>query len=121
MNCIYCRTSTTENSGKAHVFPEALAQNRLTIPRGAVCNQCNNYIGIRLDQNLVRYPLIAFAIQFVGTSGKRGKTTSRIGTDTSCRRNRRVQTDFVTGKTGTACHAGRKAAFPGSRTRRFRV
>jgi hypothetical protein len=79
MRCIYCRKSTTENSGKAHVFPEALAQNRLTLPRGVICDHCNNYIGIRLDQNLVRYPLMAFAIQFLGTSGKRGKPRCELG------------------------------------------
>jgi hypothetical protein len=79
MRCIYCRKSTNENSGRAHVFPEALAQNPLTLPQGTVCDQCNNYIGIRLDQNLVRYPLVAFAIQFLGTSGKRGKPRCELG------------------------------------------
>jgi len=79
MQCLFCSKPTTEQCGEYHVLPEALAQNRIVLPRGAVCDPCNHYIGRRLDTNLVRYPLIAFAIQFLGTAGKSGKPRHTVG------------------------------------------
>ncbi len=79
MRCLFCGKPTTEKCGEYHVFSHALAKNRVVLPRGAVCDGCNHYIGRRLDTNLVRYPLIAFAIQFLGTTGKSGKPRRTIG------------------------------------------
>jgi hypothetical protein len=60
-------------------MPEALAQNKLTLPRGAECDACNAYAGNKLESNLIRYPDIALAIQLVGAPGKSGKSRADIG------------------------------------------
>jgi hypothetical protein len=77
--CIYCKRPTSETEDRAHVFPEALAQNDLLLPAGAACGGCNRYLGHELDAALLHHPVIAFCIQFLGVPGKRGKPRMRIG------------------------------------------
>ena len=38
MHCIYCREPSDDALGVAHVFPEAIAQNDITLPKGTVCD-----------------------------------------------------------------------------------
>jgi hypothetical protein len=77
--CIYCKEESSASVGVPHVFPEALSRNTLVLPRGVECDGCNEYAGKRLDSNLVRHPVIAMTIQFLGAPGKRGKTRSQVG------------------------------------------
>ncbi len=77
--CIYCKCDSSSSTSIPHVMPEALASNELILPIGTECDACNAYAGNKLEQNLIRYPDIAFAIQFLGTPGKRGKPRSKVG------------------------------------------
>jgi hypothetical protein len=61
------------------VIPEAIGRNQLVLPKGAECDACNQYAGKRLESNLIRYPEIALAVQFLGTPGKSGKSRAEIG------------------------------------------
>lgn len=79
LKCIYCKRDSGVRPGIAHVFPEVLHANDEVLPRGAVCDPCNQYLGRRLDENLARYPSIAMAVQFLATPGKGGKARKRIG------------------------------------------
>ena len=76
--CIYCRTVTTGSEGKAHVLPEAIVENNLVLPRGSVCDVCNNYLG-ELDTALATHPLIAFGIQAFALPGRTGRSRVRLG------------------------------------------
>ena len=77
MRCIYCLEATTGREGEAHVFPEAIMQNDGVLPRGSVCDGCNNYLG-QLDTALVAHPLISLAIQFHGLPGKTGRARDKV-------------------------------------------
>jgi hypothetical protein len=79
MVCIYCKGDSSSSRGVPHVLPEALSKNELKLPRGVECDGCNQYAGRRLESNLIRYPQVAFAIQFLGAPGKRGVTRQQIG------------------------------------------
>jgi hypothetical protein len=79
LKCIYCKKETGARVGIAHIFPEALHANDEVLPRGSVCDGCNQYLGRRLDENLIRYPSVALAIQFLATPGKSGKSRKLIG------------------------------------------
>jgi hypothetical protein len=77
--CIYCRTATSNATGVAHVFPEAVIKNDFTLPRGAVCDRCNQYLGHELDATIVQYPAVAIYVQFAGLPGKSGSPRELIG------------------------------------------
>lgn len=76
--CIYCPTETTGDEGRAHVVPEAIFENDLTLPDGACCEDCNNYLG-KLDSALISHPLISMYAQFLGLPGKGGAERKELG------------------------------------------
>src|SRR2546425_566393 len=77
--CIYCKLPTSDNEANAHVFPEALVQNDLLLPPGAVCTKCNQYLGHELDAALLHHTWIGFCVQFLALPGKKGRPRDRIG------------------------------------------
>lgn len=77
--CIYCKGDSSQSTSVSHVIPELLTKNELTLPVGAECDDCNAYAGQSLEPHLGRYPEIAFAIQFLGSPGKRGKVRAEMG------------------------------------------
>ena len=78
MRCIYCLDTTNGREGEAHIFPESLMANEEVLPRGAVCDGCNNYLS-DLDKTLATHPLISLAIQFRALPGKRKKARAKVG------------------------------------------
>lgn len=76
--CIYCRATTQRSDGLAHVLPEAISKNDLTLPRGSVCNACNGYLG-RLDTAVANHREISVAIQAFGLIGKTGRKRRQLG------------------------------------------
>jgi hypothetical protein len=63
----------------AHVVAEGIGSNELTLPRGAVCDRCNHYIGHELETVLVAHPVISLAIQTFHLKGKGGRRRKRVG------------------------------------------
>lgn len=78
MRCIYCLEDSSTTRGLAHVAPEGLGPHKLTLPLGAVCDACNNYLG-QLDTTFVAHPVIALATQFLGVHGKKGRPRAQLG------------------------------------------
>jgi HNH endonuclease len=79
MRCIYCLESSDDAKGLAHVIPEGIAANDLTLPRGAVCDSCNTYLGHELDAVMIAHPVLALIIQFLRLPGKDGSVRKRLG------------------------------------------
>jgi hypothetical protein len=55
--CLYCEREDREFKGNEHVVPESLGNNNLILPKGVVCDQCNNGVLSQLDNHLVNFPL----------------------------------------------------------------
>jgi hypothetical protein len=77
-HCLYCRTPTTGEEGRAHALPEAIVANNLIMPPGSQCNSCNNYLK-RLDSALASYSGISLWIQALGLPGKKGRPRQQLG------------------------------------------
>jgi hypothetical protein len=78
MTCIYCERATSGAEGRAHVFPEAIVANEIVLPRGTVCDRCNNYLS-ELDRVLVLHNHIWPVIQVLGFPGKKGHVRKKLG------------------------------------------
>lgn len=64
--CIYCLTTTNTFTSEEHVFPESLGNDELILPKGYVCDQCNNGILARLDEALLEFgPIALLQVQMV--------------------------------------------------------
>lgn len=78
MRCIYCLSVSTGSTNRAHVAPEALLKNNLTLPIGAECDTCNERLG-RMDDAFVHHNRIWAPIFLLGAPGKRGRTRKELG------------------------------------------
>lgn len=65
-HCIYCLTKTGKFTSEEHIFPESLGNDEFVLPKGYVCDKCNNEVLARLDNTLLKFPPIAMLqVQFV--------------------------------------------------------
>lgn len=58
--CIYCLQTTGSFKSEEHIFPESLGNDELILPRGYVCDKCNNGVLSQLDNALIKFEPIAF-------------------------------------------------------------
>jgi hypothetical protein len=58
--CIYCLSTTGTFSSEEHILPESLGNDELVLPKGCVCDTCNNGILATLDECLLQFEPIAF-------------------------------------------------------------
>ena len=64
--CIYCLSTTGNFKSEEHIFPESLGNDELVLPKGYVCDKCNNGVLSQLDNALTKFEPIAFLqVQFV--------------------------------------------------------
>jgi hypothetical protein len=71
--CIYCLSSDNTFRSEEHIFPEGLGNDDAVLPKGYVCDTCNNGILSELDSYLIDFEPIAFSqVQYVpyNKSGK---------------------------------------------------
>lgn len=58
--CIYCLTESGKFTSEEHIIPESIGQDELVLPKGMVCDACNNGVLAQLDQAFLHFDLIAF-------------------------------------------------------------
>jgi hypothetical protein len=64
--CIYCSSSDNTFQSEEHIFPEGLGNDEAILPKGYVCDLCNNGILSTLDSYLLEFEPIAFLqVQYV--------------------------------------------------------
>lgn len=51
--CIFCRRSSETSKSVEHVFPESLGNIDHMLPKGAVCDRCNNYFAVKIEKPLL--------------------------------------------------------------------
>lgn len=74
--CIYCLSTGPEGdfTTMEHVYPESLGNQDLILPKGSVCQKCNNTILSDLDKYLVEHdPINLLRVFFVPWNPKTGK------------------------------------------------
>jgi hypothetical protein len=72
-HCIYCLKKSGPFTSEEHIFPEALGNEELILPRGYVCNRCNNGVLSRLDNFLLDFEPISFLRVIYSPYTKAGK------------------------------------------------
>jgi len=58
--CIYCLQTIGSFKSEEHIFPESLGNDELILPKGYVCDKCNNGVLAQLDDVLIKFEPIAF-------------------------------------------------------------
>ena len=50
MKCIFCKHDSSSSVSVEHVIPESLGNKKTVLPKGAVCDSCNNYFASKVEK-----------------------------------------------------------------------
>lgn len=53
MNCIFCKKESSNDKSIEHIIPESLGNKDHTLPKGIVCDKCNNYFARKIEGPLL--------------------------------------------------------------------
>lgn len=53
MTCVFCKTASDSSRSEEHVVPESLGNLDYVLPRGVVCDACNNYFATKIEGPLL--------------------------------------------------------------------
>jgi hypothetical protein len=53
MNCIFCKYESCSSRSVEHIIPESIGNSKHVLPRGVVCDRCNNYFARKVEQPLL--------------------------------------------------------------------
>lgn len=56
MRCIFCKSDSTKSRSTEHILPESLGNIEHVLPRGVVCDTCNNYFARKVEGPLLNTP-----------------------------------------------------------------
>jgi hypothetical protein len=70
--CIFCRSPSEYVTSCEHIIPESLGCNE-KLPRGIVCDKCNNYFSSEIDKALQEYHFIGILKALLVAKTKKGK------------------------------------------------
>jgi len=50
MRCLFCKCPSDDATSVEHIVPESLGNRRHILPRGAICDRCNNYFSREVER-----------------------------------------------------------------------
>ncbi len=51
--CIFCKKKSNHSIGREHIVPESLGNKSHVLPKGIVCDKCNNYFSRKVEKPLL--------------------------------------------------------------------
>jgi hypothetical protein len=79
MRCIFCRMDSTASRSREHVIPESLGNKSIVLPKGVVCDKCNNYFSREVERPFLESPAIRTLRFNQGLESKKGRVPSIPG------------------------------------------
>lgn len=56
MQCIFCHKDASLSRSVEHIIPESLGNKHHFLPKGYVCDNCNNYFSVKIENKLLTQP-----------------------------------------------------------------
>lgn len=53
IRCLFCGCDSTNSKSVEHIIPESLGNTELVLPRGVVCDKCNNYFSREIENKVL--------------------------------------------------------------------
>src|SRR5271170_2839392 len=79
MRCLFCKSTSDSSRSVEHIIPESIGNTRRTLPRGAVCDQCNNYFSRKVEAPVLSHQLFRNLRAWHQVPNKRGRSPSLVG------------------------------------------
>jgi len=58
MRCIFCKTLSDGSHSVEHIIPESLGNIDHFLPKGLVCDDCNNYFARKIEKPILESPMM---------------------------------------------------------------
>jgi hypothetical protein len=79
MRCIFCKQDSSTSRSVEHVMPESIGSKKRVLPRGMVCDKCNNYFARKVEEPVLSHPSMRNVRAWYQVPSKRGKYPSMVG------------------------------------------
>ena len=50
MRCLFCKQNSSDSISVEHIIPESLGNKTAILPKGIVCDKCNNYFARKVEK-----------------------------------------------------------------------
>jgi hypothetical protein len=61
VNCIFCKQASDHSKSIEHIVPESLGNKEHYLPKGIVCDKCNNYFANKIERPMLELPYFVSA------------------------------------------------------------
>jgi len=79
MKCVFCKENSDSSISIEHIIPESLGNKKAILPRGIVCDSCNNYFARKIEQELLNIPFYKSLRSRYGVESKKRKIPFDVG------------------------------------------
>lgn len=79
MRCIFCKSLSDSSRSVEHIIPESLGNTKQILPRGVVCDKCNNYFARKVEKPFLDASGITELRSFQFIPNKKGIIPSSTG------------------------------------------
>ena len=79
MNCLFCKNISDNSSSVEHIIPESLGNKEHVLPKGIVCDQCNQYFAIKIEKEVLEQGYFKYARSIQNIETKKGKIVPADG------------------------------------------
>lgn len=79
MLCIFCACDSTYSRSVEHIMPESIGSKKRLLPRGVVCDKCNNYFSRKVEQPILNHPWMRNIRAWEQIPNKKGRYQSLVG------------------------------------------
>jgi len=99
MKCIFCKANSDGSISIEHILPESLGNKEHLLPRGVVCDSCNNYLSREVEKPILASGIFRLIRNDRQISSKKGRIPVFGKTDNPSLPDYRVMGRFI-GKIG---------------------
>lgn len=71
--CLFCKRNSSDSQSVEHIIPESLGNHSHVLPRGIVCDRCNNYFAHAVEKPFLETPwvrVLRFHQEIVSKKGR---------------------------------------------------
>jgi hypothetical protein len=79
MKCIFCKENSVNSTSIEHIIPESLGNKEAVLPKGIVCDSCNNYFSRKIEKKLLSTPFYKSLRSRYCIESKKGKIPLDVG------------------------------------------
>jgi hypothetical protein len=80
LRCLFCKLNSDASTSVEHVLPESLGNTTLILPKGVVCDGCNNYFARKVEAPFLNAPAVKALRAWQSVPNKRGRLVALPGT-----------------------------------------